>query len=161
VDPGWVIPKSLPGERVPWWTPTILSGAQLPPLRILIADDHDGLRHSVRSLLSSQNSWLICGAATDGIEAVNLAKRLLPDVVLMDVSMPGMDWFKATRIIRRDVPSAKVIIVSQNDPAIGRRHALEADAQGYVEKANLGRDLIQVIEQVTQPGAEFKSLVSD
>ena len=131
------------------------------PLRILIADDHEVLRRSVRSLVSCRSNWSICGEATDGIEAVEKSKKLQPDVVLMDVSMPGMDGFKAARIIRRDVPTAKVIIVSQNDPAIVRRHAVEADAHGYVEKANLRRDLIFIVEQVTQSDTGFKSFVPE
>src|SRR2546430_3268188 len=87
-------------------------------LCILIVDDYETVRGGVRSLLSSRRDWVVCGEAEDGLEAVEKAKSLRPDVVLMDISMPRMNGVEATRIIRREVPESKVIIVSQNDPAV-------------------------------------------
>src|ERR1700674_189738 len=98
------------------------------PLRILIADDHEAVRRGLRSLLSSRADWSICGEAEDGLEAVEKAKALRPDVVLMDISMPRMDGVQATRIIRQEVPESEVIVISQNDPTIVRRQAAEMDA---------------------------------
>src|SRR5258708_39835322 len=92
-------------------------------LRILIVDDYETVRRGVRSLVSSRRGWVVCGEAGDGLEAVEKAKSLRPDVVLMDVSMPRMDGGEATRIIRREVPESKVIIVSQNDPTWVSRQA--------------------------------------
>jgi len=82
-------------------------------LSILIVDDHEAVRQRVRSLLSSRPDWLVCGEARDGVEAVEMAKSLRPDVVLMDISMPRMDGVEATRIIRREVPESDVLILSQ------------------------------------------------
>ena len=92
-------------------------------VRILIVDDHEPVRRGVRSLLASRADWSVCGEARNGIEAVAKARELRPDVVLMDVSMPLMDGIEATRTIRREVPESKVIILSQNDPAIVRQQA--------------------------------------
>ncbi len=117
-------------------------------LRILIVDDHETVRRGVRDLLSSRRDWVVCGEAGDGFEAVEKAKSLRPDVVLMDISMPRMNGVEATKIIRREVPESKVIIVSQNDPAVVSRQAAEIGAGGYVNKADLARDLLPAVECV-------------
>jgi PAS domain S-box-containing protein len=117
-------------------------------LRILIVDDHETVRRGVRILLSSRRDWVVCGEAGDGFEAVEKAKSLRPDVVLMDISMPGMDGVEATKIIRREVPESKVIIVSQNDLTVVSSQIAEIDAIGYVNKADLARDLLPAVESM-------------
>ena len=119
------------------------------PARILIVDDHEVVRKSLRSLLSSRPAeWNICGEAADGVEAVEKANALRPDVIVMDISMPRMDGMEATRIIRREHPSSKVVIVSQNDPAIAQRQAREVDAAAYVGKGDLARDLLPTLDRL-------------
>jgi len=114
-------------------------------VRVLIVDDHEPVRRGIRSLLARRQDWTVCGEAADGLEATEMARQLRPDVVLMDMSMPRMDGAEATRIIRREVPQAEVIIVTQNDPALVRQHAAEIGARGYVSKATLARDLLPAI----------------
>jgi len=117
-------------------------------VRILIVDDHETVRRGVRILLSSRRDWVVCGEAGDGFEAVEKAKILRPDVVLMDISMPGMDGVEATKIIRREVPESKVIIVSQNDLTVVSSQIADIDASGYVNKADLARDLLPAVESL-------------
>jgi PAS domain S-box-containing protein len=90
----------------------------------------------------------VCGEAKDGQEALEKAKDLRPDIVLMDVSMPRMDGIQATRIIRRELPESAVIIVSQNDPSVVAVQAAAVDASGYVDKNELSRDLLPAIEKL-------------
>ncbi len=119
-------------------------------LRVLIVDDHEATRRGLRSLLSSRSDWEVCGEAEDGMEAVEKAIALRPDVVLMDISMPRMNGLDATRVIRRDLPASKVVIVSQNDPTIVRRQALGVNAAGCVSKSDLSRELISTLDKLVQ-----------
>ena len=120
-------------------------------LRILIVDDHEVVRRGLRSLLSSRPEWEICGEAADGRAAVDQANSLRPDVILMDVSMPDMSGTQAAKIIHRELPETQVVIISQNEPEITRRQAIEASAAAYVAKSDLSRDLLTTIEKLIVP----------
>jgi signal transduction histidine kinase/CheY-like chemotaxis protein len=132
-------------------------------LRILTVDDQEAFRRGVRALLSSRSDWLICGEAEDGIQAVESARALRPDVVVMDVSMPRMNGLEATQAIRRELPEAKVIIISQNDPRVVRQQAAKVQAHGYVGKADLSLELVPTIERVLElnADAEHPLLIED
>jgi PAS domain S-box-containing protein len=116
-------------------------------LRILIVDDHEVVRKGIRALLSSRTDCVVCGEAEDGVEAVEKAKHLRPDIVLMDTSMPRMDRVEATRIIRREVPESEVIVVSQNDPTVVSRQAAEIDASEYIAETDMSRDLLPAVDR--------------
>jgi DNA-binding NarL/FixJ family response regulator len=119
-------------------------------VRILVADDHPVVRHGLRTLLGSRQEWEIIDEAEDGIEAVEKADRLQPDVILLDVSMPGMDGLEACRRIRRIVPKAEVLIVTQHDSPQMMREAVRAGARGYVVKSDAARDLLAAVDAVSQ-----------
>jgi two-component system, NarL family, response regulator NreC len=126
-------------------------------LRILIVDDHDAVRRGLRLLLATRADWIICGEAVDGLDAVEQARALRPDLVLMDISMPRMDGVHAIRIIYEEFPRPEVIIVSQNDLAIISRQVATIDSCGYVAKANLYRDLLPAVDEAVRRREERKS----
>jgi signal transduction histidine kinase/DNA-binding NarL/FixJ family response regulator len=117
-------------------------------IQILIADDHELFRRTVRSFIESQPNWTVCAEASDGIEAVEKVRSARPDLVLMDINMPRMDGLEATRIIRREHPDLKVIVVTQNHPSIARQQAAAANAHAYVTKSDLSRDLPPTVARV-------------
>ena len=116
--------------------------------RILIVDDHEFVRRGIKALLSKRPDWSVCGEATDGIDAVEKAKSLHPDVILMDISMPRVNGLEATRAIKRDLPQCEVLIVSQNDPSVAEEQAVEAKASGYICKSDLDDELLPAIERL-------------
>jgi DNA-binding NarL/FixJ family response regulator len=120
------------------------------PVRILVVDDHPVVRSGLRILLSGDPQWEIIEEASDGIEAVDKAIRLQPDVVVLDVSMPRMDGLEACRRIRKSVPKSEVLIVTQHDSPQMMREAMSAGARGYVVKSNVARDLPAALEAVSQ-----------
>lgn len=117
-------------------------------IRILIADDHEAVRLGLRSILAARSDYVVCGEAADGFEAIEKAKSLRPNVILMDVSMPRLDGVAAAKIIGRDLPHSQVIIVSQNDAAVSSAQAAKAHAAGFVFKADVYRDLPLTIDRV-------------
>jgi PAS domain S-box-containing protein len=119
-------------------------------LRIVVVDDHEAIRRGIREVLAARPEWNICGEAANGVEAVEQAKSIRPDVVLMDVAMPRMDGLQATKIIRSQVPESQIIIVSQNERAIVARQAAEAGASGYVPKNELHVALVDTIDKIAK-----------
>ncbi len=120
------------------------------PVRILVVDDHPIVRHGLRTLLGGRPEWEIIDEAEDGVEAVEKADRLKPDVVVLDVSMPRMDGLEACRRIRKSVPKSEVLIVTQHDSPQMMREALGAGARGYIVKSDAARDLLAALEAVSQ-----------
>ncbi|HYX73841.1 MAG TPA: response regulator [Steroidobacteraceae bacterium] len=120
-------------------------------VRILIADDHELLRETLRTLLASQPAWEVCGEAADGVEAIEKAAQLRPDIVLLDVSMPRLSGLEAAAAIRRESPGSEIVIVSQHDPAEMLPSALKAGARGFVSKSDIGSNLLSTIESILDP----------
>lgn len=117
--------------------------------RILIVDDHEIFRRGLRSLLESRPEFEILGEAADGLQAIEKAMQLRPDLIVMDVSMPQLDGLQATRQIRKKLPEAKILILSQHDTSHMLSAALEAGANGYVTKSQVSRCLLSALEAVS------------
>jgi DNA-binding NarL/FixJ family response regulator len=119
-------------------------------VRILVVDDHPVVRRGLRTLLSGRPEWKVIDEAEDGIEAVDKANSLKPDVIILDVSMPRMGGLEACRRIRKNVPESEILIVTQHDSAQMMQEAMSAGARGYVVKSNVARDLPAAVEAVSQ-----------
>jgi DNA-binding NarL/FixJ family response regulator len=117
-------------------------------LRILIADDSAMIRRGVIGLLSSEASWEICGEASDGSEALVMARALLPDVILLDVSMPGLNGLEVARRLRKEVPQAKIVVMSQHDPAHLLPGVIAAGGDACIDKSRLAADLVDSIRNL-------------
>ncbi len=116
------------------------------PLRVMIVDDHPAVRRSLRSLVLSRIDWEVCAEATDGRDAIEIAKQLKPDVILLDISMPGMSGIEAAPVIHREVPESDIYIVSQYEVPDMARLATEAGAQGYIPKSEIWHSLLPALE---------------
>jgi DNA-binding NarL/FixJ family response regulator len=114
-------------------------------IRILLADDHTVLRAGLRALLAAQPDLEVVGEAADGAEAVRLARTLMPDVVVMDIGMPGTSGMDATARIRRDLTTVRVLVLSMHDDQGYLRQALKAGASGYVLKRAADTTLLAAI----------------
>jgi DNA-binding NarL/FixJ family response regulator len=120
------------------------------PIRVLLADDHDILREGLKALLSMQGDMVIVGEAYTGREAVELAQRLKPDVVLLDVSMPELDGLEACRRIRAHQPQVQVLVLTMHEREDYLRQALEAGAAGYLVKRTAATELRLAVRAVAQ-----------
>lgn len=119
-------------------------------IRVLLADDHRLVREGLRAILVAHAAVEVVGEADDGLSAVELARKLRPDIVVMDVGMRGMNGIDATRRIRDEHPQTRVIGVSMHSSAHYARRMLEAGASGYVLKVATYDDLHLAIEVVSQ-----------
>jgi DNA-binding NarL/FixJ family response regulator len=116
------------------------------PLNILICDDHTLFREGLVALLERQAGWRVVGQAQDGDEALALAARLAPDVVVMDVAMPGVNGVDATAGILERSPSTAVIALSMYADKHYRKRMIDAGARGYVLKTDASTELVAAIE---------------
>jgi len=119
-------------------------------IRILVVDDHPIVRQGLKTLLEGHSDWQVVGEASDGAEAIEKAKNLSPDVMVLDVTMPRMNGLEACRLLRRQSPGLEILFVTQHDSPQMMREALEAGARGYVVKSNAARDLLAAVEAVSQ-----------
>ncbi len=127
----------------------------MPKIRILIADDHALVRSGFRALLSAQPDLEVAGEAIDGVAVVQACERLQPDVVLMDLNMPGRSGIAAIHDLRQSCPDAKVLVVTMHEDEAYAQQALLAGAHGYVLKKSLATELLDAIHQVCRGEQHF------
>jgi len=121
-------------------------------IRILLAEDSAALRQSIKTLLAlsqeSDFSCEVCGEAADGRTAIDLAKELRPDVILLDLSLPELSGFQVASVLRAELPSATIVIMSQQDPALLRHAAGTVNVQHYIPKSRLASDLLPLLSSL-------------
>ncbi|HKD94039.1 MAG TPA: response regulator transcription factor [Gaiellaceae bacterium] len=120
------------------------------PLRVLIADDHRLFAEALQAILAGDERIEVVGQASDGSEAVALTRKLGPDVVLMDVSMPVLDGFEATREIRAGSKETRVLMLTGSNSRDDVDRSREVGASGYVTKDRIASELVAAIVEVTQ-----------
>ena len=130
-------------------------------LRILVVDDHAVVRRGVRSLLESHEGWEVCGEATTGRDAVEQSRRLRPDIVVMDLSMPALNGLDATRQILKDAPDIEVLVLTMHQSEELARNVLQAGARGYVLKSDADESLIAAVDNLRQHKPFLTSTVTE
>jgi DNA-binding NarL/FixJ family response regulator len=128
--------------------------------RILVADDHEVVRKGLVALLEQQPDWQVCGQASNGREAVEKAKQLMPDAIIMDISMPGLNGLEATRQIVKADPTARVLILTLHDSEEVVRTVLDAGARGFLMKTDPTPDMVAGVEALRQGKTYFTSKVA-
>src|SRR5438445_6675854 len=129
-------------------------------ITVLLAEDHTIVRQGFRLLLEAEPDIAVVGEAENGRQAVQLAKKLLPDVVVMDIAMPQLNGLEATRQIIREVSATRVIILSSYSDDEYVRQLTEAGAAGYLLKQTAAADLIKAIREAKKGNAFFSPAIS-
>jgi DNA-binding NarL/FixJ family response regulator len=129
-------------------------------ITVLISDDHSIVRAGLRALLEGSPEFLVVGEATNGHQAVKEAKRLLPDVALLDLAMPLLNGVEAARQIARESPRTQVLVLSAYNDDQHLRQALQAGVTGYLVKETAARDLLLAVRDVAQGNAYFSPSIS-
>ena len=130
-------------------------------LHILVADDHEVVRKGIRTLLDSRPEWEICGEACTGRDAIAKTVRLKPDVVLLDITMPGLSGLEAIPQILQACPHTKVLVLTMHDSGRMASRILAAGASGLVLKSDAARDLILALEALSKNKAFLSPQVTN
>lgn len=123
-------------------------------VRVLVADDHPVIRRMVRSVLQEHPNFEVCGEAMDGAQAVEEAKKMKPDVVVLNVTMPVMNGFEAAREIKAILPQSAIVILSQKADLEFVQQAKKIGVRAYVAKSRAGEALVKAVEAAVM-GEDF------
>jgi len=119
---------------------------------VMVVDDHAVIRRGVQGILQGYPEWQICAEAADGQEAIRLAESLHPEVIIMDVSMPGLNGLEATRIIHNILPQTKILLLTLHSSTELVRSAFRAGARGYVLKSDAENELVRALNVIAGEG---------
>ena len=131
------------------------------PFNVLLVDDHKIMRDGIRAILRHNEEFVIVGEAESGSEAVQLCRRKKPDIVLMDIGMPGLNGIEATQEILRHVPETRIIILSMYDDEHSVVSAIRSGARAFVLKRASDNDLVDALRTVAKGGSYLSPQVSD
>ena len=129
-------------------------------LRILIADDHEVFRRGVRGVLEEQPGWHIVGEAGNGRQAVEMARELQPDVLVLDISMPELNGLDATRQILQASPGSEILILTLHDSEQLAQEVLKAGARAYILKSDAAQDLVAAVSALQRHTPRFTSKIA-
>lgn len=115
-------------------------------LRILVADDNEKIRNGICLALEARSGWKVCGRAVDGMDAVQKAVELKPDVILVDVSMPCLNGFEAAARIHEQMPNAEILVITEHDALMVAHLPCQPGVRGYLVKSRIEHDLIPAVE---------------
>lgn len=132
-----------------------------PIRRILIADDHQAMRQGVRNFLETREGWQIVGEASNGHEALRLARELQPDIAILDYSLPLMNGLELTRVVKRELPRTEILIYTMHDRESILIDVLRAGARGYVLKSDAGPHLVAAVEALSMHKPYFSAAISE
>ena len=118
----------------------------MAPIKVLLVDDHTLIRRGIAGLLAQDSEITVVGDAADGLEALARARELKPDVILMDIRMPGCDGLTATRLLRQEMPGAKIVILTVSEEEQDLFEAIKSGAQGYLLKRMEPRELCSMVQ---------------
>ncbi len=121
-----------------------------PPIRVLLVDDHALFRKGIASILSAERGFEVVGEAGDGLEAVERAKELMPDIILMDIFMPRANGLEATRRIKEGLPYVKIVMLTVSEEDQNLFEAIKSGAQGYLLKKIEPQELFAMLKGVVQ-----------
>src|SRR5918999_3383920 len=123
-----------------------------PPARVLIADDHDLVREGLLAVLEGESDIEVVAEARNGREALEMARRVRPDLILMDVRMPEMDGLAATRAVKEELPTTSVVMVTMHENPDYLLEAIRAGAAGYILKDAAGDRLVEAVRRTFDGG---------
>ena len=129
--------------------------------RILVADDHEIVRRGVRAILEKKAEWEVCAEAQDGVEAVELAKRLQPDAVILDIGMPNLTGLEAARQIIDALPDTKVLVLTLYNSEETIRQVVACGARGFLLKSDAAQDLLVAMESLRRNMIYFTPQATD
>jgi DNA-binding NarL/FixJ family response regulator len=130
-------------------------------LRILLADDHDVVRRGLRHLLEQNPEWEVCGEAVTGREAVEMASKLMPHVVVLDLTMPELNGLEATRQIHKAQPATEILVFTMHESEQLIREVLAVGARGYLLKSDAAALIISAVETLARHKPYFNPKVSE
>jgi DNA-binding NarL/FixJ family response regulator len=130
-------------------------------LRILVVDDHAVVRRGVRALLEAEPEWEICGEAASGPDAVEQVKLLKPDIVILDLSLPGLNGLDAARQILKISPLTEVLVLTMHDSEELAQQVLRAGARGYVLKSDADQNLVAAVRSLSEHKPFLTSAVTE
>jgi two-component system response regulator NreC len=129
-------------------------------IKVLLADDHTIVRQGLKLILSAHPDLEVVGEAANGNEVINLAEKLKPDVILMDVAMPELNGIEATRRLHQISPRMKVLVLSMHKEAVYIREILKAGARGYILKDAIDTELVNAIQSVARGDGYISPAIS-